>query len=172
MPRFQLVPHRITAEFAKKCMIDNIRNKAIFEIKIAQNLPKLDILQNLILTLHNRNVFASTTKKSGVSIFYSYRDLAWTKHKFKKCFFLAKTSTFYFFAKFNFIFLLHNFSRYVIYGFFFHFFSMKGSWRYGSDKGSVTHGHTDGRTYTEGRTIYVSHRGRHIIPAVMRQRHH
>ena len=44
---------------------------------------------------------------------------------------------------------------------------MKGSWRYGSDKGSVTHGHTDGRTdgrtYTEGRTIYVSRRGRHII---------
>ena len=68
-----------------------------------------------------------------------------------------------FLTKLNFIFLLHNFSRYVIYGFFFHFFSMKGSWRYGSDKGSVTHGHTDGRTYTEGRTIYVSRRGIHII---------
>ena len=33
--------------FEKKCMSDNIRNKTIFEIKIAkiaQNLPKFDIL--------------------------------------------------------------------------------------------------------------------------------
>ena len=58
----------------------------------------------------------------------------------------------YFLAKLNFNFLLHNFSRYVIYGFP-TIFSMKGSWRYGSDKGSVTHGYPDGRTYTEGRTI-------------------
>ena len=53
---------------------------------------------------------------------------------------------------------------------------MRGSRRYGWDKGSVTHGHTDGRTYgrtdgrtyTEGRTIYVSRRGRHIIIAKIR----
>ena len=30
------------------------------------------------------------------------------------------------------------------------FFSMKGSWRYGSDKGCVTHGHKDGRTDIHG----------------------
>ena len=78
----------------------------------------------------------------------------------KSVFFWPKLQQFL--AKLNFDFSLHNFSRYVIYGFFFKFF-MKGSWRYGSDKGSVTHGHTDGRTYTEGRTIYVSHRGRHIF---------
>ena len=44
-------PHslrRNAAEFGKKCMSDNIKSKAIFEIKIAkitQNLPKIDILQ-------------------------------------------------------------------------------------------------------------------------------
>ena len=50
-------------------------------------------------------------------------------------------------------------------------FCTKGSGRYGSDKKSVTdkrtHGRTDvrtgRRTYTEGKTIYVSRRGRHII---------
>ena len=30
----------------EKGMSDNIRNKGIFEIKIAQNLPKFDILKN------------------------------------------------------------------------------------------------------------------------------
>ena len=49
MPHFQRLPHRIAAEFAKKkCKSDNIRNKDIFEIKIAkiaQNLPKFEILQ-------------------------------------------------------------------------------------------------------------------------------
>ena len=38
-------------------------------------------------TLHNGDVFANTTKNSGDSRMYSYWDLAWTKHKFKKCFF-------------------------------------------------------------------------------------
>ena len=35
------------------------------------------------------------------------------------------------------------------------FFSMRGSRRYGWDKGSVTHGHTDGRTdgYTDRRDV-------------------
>ena len=101
-------------------MSDNIRNKAIFEIKIAkiaQNLPKFDILQYLTLTLHNGNVFANTTKNSGVSIFYSYRDLAWTKHKSKKWFFGQNFQ--------NFDFLLHNFSRYVIFGIFCKIFARK-----------------------------------------------
>ena len=35
--------------------------------------------------------------------------------------------------------------------------------RYGPEKGGVTDGRTDGRTYTEPRPIYVSRRGRHII---------
>ena len=81
------VPHflcRNAAEFEKKkCMSDNIRNKAIFEIKIAkiaQNLPKWTFCK------FDPNV-AQWKWFSGVSIFYSYRDLAWTKHKFKKWFF-------------------------------------------------------------------------------------
>ena len=48
MPHSQRLSHRITAEFAKKCMSNNIRNKGTFEIKIAkiaQNLQKFDILQ-------------------------------------------------------------------------------------------------------------------------------
>ena len=63
----------------KKSMSDNIRKKAIFEnkiAKIAQNLPKFDIFAYFTLTLHNVNVFANTTNNSGVSIYYSYRDLA------------------------------------------------------------------------------------------------
>ena len=66
----------------------------------------------------------------------------------------AKAATFWpkfniFFAKLNFNFLLHSFSRYVICGFFFQFFCTKGSGRYGSDKGSVTHRQTDGHTQRE-----------------------
>ena len=34
-------------------------------------------------------------------------------------------------------------------GFYFSFFCTKGSGRYGSDKGSVTHGQTDGNTWRE-----------------------
>ena len=66
-----------------------------------------------------------------------------------------------FLAKLDFIVFLHNFSRYVICVIF---FFKKGSGRYGSDKKALhTDGRTDGRTYTEGRTIYVSRRGRHIM---------
>ena len=145
----------------KNSMSDNIRNKAIFEIKIAkiaQNLPKIDILLNLTLMLHNGNVFAHTTKNSGVSIFYSYRDLAWTKHKFKKWLFWPKLPKFL--AKLNFDFLNLTLSSYIIYGNFFNFFPRKLL----RDMVALhTDRWTDGRTYTEGRTIYVSHRGRHII---------
>ena len=57
-------------------MGDNIENKALSEIKIAklaQKLPNYDILKNL--TLHIGNVFANTTKRSGVSTMYSYEIL-------------------------------------------------------------------------------------------------
>ena len=56
------------------CMSDNTRNKTIFKTKfakIAQKLPKFDILKKMTQTLHNMNVFANTTKKSGDSIMYS-----------------------------------------------------------------------------------------------------
>ena len=49
-------------------------------------------------------------------------------------------------AKLNFNFLLHNFSRYVILEIFSQIFCTKGSWRYGSDKESVTDKRTDGHT--------------------------
>ena len=38
-------------------------------------------------------ILLTLQKNFGVSIFYSYQDLAWTKHKFKNWFFLANTST-------------------------------------------------------------------------------
>ena len=58
-----------------------------------------------------------------------------------------------FLAKLNFDFLLHNFSRYVILGFF-AIFCTKGSRRYGSDKESVTD-KTDGRTDIHGGKINI-----------------
>ena len=77
------------------CMSDNIRNKTIFETKIAKiakKTTKISHFEKITPTLHNGDVFANTTKNSGDSRMYSYWDLAWTKHTFKKWFFLAKTS--------------------------------------------------------------------------------
>ena len=90
---------------------------------------------NLTLTLHSGNVFAHTTKNSDVSIFYSYRDLSWTKHKFKKCFLLAKTLTIFGKIKFWFVVafmecLFNCFHRKVL--------------------GDMVALHTDGRTYIHG----------------------
>ena len=59
---------RNAAEFEKKSMSDNIRNKAIFEIKIAkiaQNLPKIDILQIWRCTM---GMFLLTLQKNPVSL--------------------------------------------------------------------------------------------------------
>ena len=36
--------------------------------------------ENIILTLHNRNVFANTAQSFGVSWIYSYWELAWNKN--------------------------------------------------------------------------------------------
>ena len=70
-----------------------------------------------------------------------------------------------FLAKLNFNFLLHNFNRYVIFGIFCKFFARKvlGDLARTRKRYRQTDGRTDGRTYTEGKTIYVSRRGRHII---------
>ena len=96
---------------------------------------------NLSLTLHNENVFAHTTKNSGVFIFYSYRDLVWTKYKFQKCFFWPKIQQLL--AKLNFNVLLHDFSRYVIYGNVFKFFP-------GKVLEDMVALHTAARTYIHG----------------------
>ena len=54
IPRFQRLPHKIATEFAKKkCMSDNIRNKAIFEIKIAKIAQKRCTMGMFLLTLQN-----------------------------------------------------------------------------------------------------------------------
>ena len=71
-------------------------------------------------------------------------------------FFLAK-----FLTKLNFDFLLHNFSRYVI----FDFFARKVLGDIGLDKESVTYERTDGRLYTQTdvhtrrEKQYMSHAG-------------
>ena len=135
----------------KKCMIDNIRNKAIFEIKMAKNCSKSTKnwhFTNLTLTMHNENVFDYTTKHSGVSIFYSYRDLAWTKHKFKKEFFFQNFNNFW--QNWILIFCCTTSVGMLFMDFFFQCFCTKGSGRYGLDKASVTYGQTDGRTYIHG----------------------
>ena len=73
-----------------------------------------------------------------------------------------------FLAKLNFNFSLHNFSRYVIYIIVFIFFARKVLGDMARTRLALhTYRRTDGRTYTEGRTIYVSRRGRHIITSWM-----
>ena len=73
----------------------------------------------MILTLHNGNVSAQTTKNSGVSFFVVTEN--WPgQNTNSKVFFFAKTSTI--FGKNEFDFLLHNFSRYGIYRKFSMFF--------------------------------------------------
>ena len=68
-------------------------------------------------------------------------------------FFFAKTSTI--FGRIEFLFFCCTTSVEIL---FFSFFFMKGSGRYGSEKGSVTHGHTDKRTYghTQREEQYIS----------------
>ena len=76
----------------KFCTSNNIRNKAIFKTKMAkipQNLPKIDILKQW-LRLYNGNIFTNTTKRSGNSTMYNYRDMALTKRQFKKWCFCQK----------------------------------------------------------------------------------
>ena len=160
---------RNAAEFGKKTMSDNIRNKAIFEIKIAkiaQNLPKIDILQ-IWLWRCTMGMFLLTLQKNSVSLSFIVTEIWPRQNTNSKSGFLAKTSKLL--AKLNFDFLLHNFSRYVIFGIFCNFFAQRvlGDMartrkRYRQTDGR-THGRTDGRTYTEGKTIYVSRRGRHIM---------
>ena len=119
MPQIAECCSRNAAEFGRKCMSDSIRNKAIFEIKIAKLFKTY---QKLTFCQFDSNVaqwecFAHSTKNSGVSIFNSYRDLAW-KNKNSKFGFWPKLI---FLAKLNFNLLLHNFSRHVIYGHCFNF---------------------------------------------------
>ena len=150
-------------DLEKNCMSDNIRNNAIFEIKIAkiaQNLPKFDILHIWLERCTMRMFLLTLQTNSGVSIFYSYRDLAWIKHKSKKCFFCQNFQNFWQ----NWILIFRcTTSVGMLFFDFLQIFCTKDSWRYGSDKESVTDKRTDGRTYTEGKTIYISRRGRHII---------
>ena len=81
-----------------------------------------------------------TLQKTPDSRMYSYWDLAWTKHKIQKVVFWPKLPKFL--AKLNFDFSLHNFSRYVIFGFFANFLHE----RFSDKKALQTNGRTDGRT--------------------------
>ena len=113
-------------------MGDNIRNKAIFEIKM-QKLLKNNWSLSFIVTAKWPG--QNTILKSG--------------------FFCQQFQPFL--AKLNFNFLLHNFNSYVIYDIF-QIFCMKGSGRYGSDKESVTDKRTDRRTdgHTRREKQYMS----------------
>ena len=136
----------------KKSMSDNIRKKGHFWNQNCKNCSKSTKIwhfANLILTLQNEKCFTHTTTNSGVSIFYSYRDLAWTKHKLKKCFFWPKLPKFL--AKLNFNFWLQNFSRYVIFGIFCQFFARKVLGDMARTRKALqTDGRTDGRTDIHG----------------------
>ena len=148
------------------CMSDNIRNKKIFETKIAKIAKKY---QNLTFwkndsNVHNGNVFANTTKNSGDSRMYSYWDLAWTKHKFKKWFFGKNFQNFR--QNWILIFFCCTTSMSMLFLKFFANFLHERFLEIWLGQESVTEkrtdARTDGRTYTEGKTIYVSRRGRHI----------
>ena len=89
---------KLAIKWMEFCMSDNIRNKTIFEAKIAKIAKKN--YQNLTFwrmtpTLYNEDVFANTTKNFSDSRMYSYWDIDRTKLKFQK-WFLAKTSKFEF----------------------------------------------------------------------------
>ena len=141
-------------------MSDNIRNKAISEIKIAKIAQnrKFGTLQTWLWRC-TMGMFLLTLQKIPVSIFYSYQDLAWAKHKFKKIFF-AKTSTI--FGKIEFWFFCCTTSEGMSFMDFF-LFCTKGSGRYGSDK-VVLHmdRRTDGHTRREEQNMSRAG-GRHII---------
>ena len=62
-------------------------------------------------TLHNGDVFANTTKNSGDSTMYSYWGYGPDKNQILKVDFWPKLQ--HFWENLNFIFLLHNFSKYV-----------------------------------------------------------
>ena len=66
-------------------MNDNIRNKAIFKTKLQKKCLKTTKIwhfEKITVTLHNWNVFATTTKKFGDSTMFSYWDMDQTKHTF------------------------------------------------------------------------------------------
>ena len=122
----------------------------------------LKLYQNLsfaYLTLHHGNVFANTTKNFGVSIFYSYLDLAWTKHTSKKWFFGQNFQNLW--QNWILIFCCTT-SVGMLFLEFFATFLHKGFLEIWLGHGK-RYRQTDGRTYREGKTIYVSRRGRHII---------
>ena len=125
-------------------------------------------------TLHNGDVFANTTKNSGDSRMYSYWDLAWTKHKFKKWFFGQNFQNFW--QNWILIFRCTTSVDMLFLEFFANFLHERflEIWlgqesvtdkRTDARTDARTDGRTDGRTYTEGKTIYVSRRGRHIMTA-------
>ena len=102
---------------------------------------------------------------------YSYRDLAWTKHKFKKCFFGQNFQTFW--QNWILIFRCTTSVGMLFLDFFANYLHKRflEIWlgqekRYRQSDGRMdarTARLTDGRTYTEEKTMYVSRRGRHII---------
>ena len=85
-----VLQHKRRWIWKKKSMSDNIRNKAIFEIKtakIAQNVPTIDILQ-IWLWRCTMGMFLLTLQKIPVSLPVTVTEI-WPgqKHKFKKWFF-------------------------------------------------------------------------------------
>ena len=129
--------------------------------KLLKIYQKFDILQ-IWPWLCTMGMFLLTLKNIPVSLSFIVTEIWPGQNINSKSVFLVKTLTIFSKIKFWFFCFTTSVGMLCMATFSF-FFSMKGSWRYGSDKGSVTNGHTDGRTYTEGRIIYVSRRGRHII---------
>ena len=110
-------------------------------------------------------MFLLTLQKISVSLSFIVTEIWPGQNTNSKSGFLTKTSNI--FDKMNFNFSMHNLSRYVIFEFFCKFFAQRvlGDMARTS-KALQTNGRTDrrtdGRTYTEGKTIHVSRRGRHV----------
>ena len=105
-------------------------------------------------------MFLLTLQKIPVSLSFIVTEIWPGQNTNSKSFFWPKLPKFL--AKLNFNFSLHNFSRYVIFGFFGNFFARKVLGDMARTRKALqTDGRTDGHTRREKQ--YVSRRGRHII---------
>ena len=163
MPRFQRLPQGFDfhtgsmLNLPNNSMSDNIRNKAIFEIKICSKSTKIWHFAYLTLTLYNGNVFANTTKKNPVSLSFIVTEIWPGQNKFKKCFFFGQNLNCW--QNWILIFrcttsvgmlFLEVVANFLHRGFLEIWLGQGKRYR-----------QTAGRTYKEGKTIYVSRRGRH-----------
>ena len=145
------------------CMSDNIRNKTIFETKIAKiakKLPKSNFLKKWLQRC-TMGMSSLTLQKTPAILGCIVTEI-WPGQNtnLKSVFFGQNFQNFW--QNWILIFCCTTSVGMLFLEFFANFLHERflEIWL---GQESVTDKRTDGRTYTEGKTIYVSRRGRHII---------